>query len=275
MKPILSVHAGEYLTGSCIERKFRHVNLWVPAKDTGIDLLVSNRANRKTVSLQVKFSKDFLVAPGHTVPERRSRLMRTKGTEVGAAMKRPLIWACVTGALIVGFLAGHAVRIGQRGLTWRQDEAKLSLEFRQAATPAYAELTNRQSVAPGDPEFQRMGFAIEKSLDFASPQVKTSGDREAYRILRSWKSADEQEPLQEERYDRASQQLENAPSNSDVTNRAYGVVINFRAAAWYFEPDSGDAVVPERVQESFAQDRRRCLISFNEYAAWQRAIQAH
>jgi len=34
----------------------------VPAKDTGIDLLVSDRANRKTVSLQVKFSKDFLVA---------------------------------------------------------------------------------------------------------------------------------------------------------------------------------------------------------------------
>jgi hypothetical protein len=62
MKPIFSVHAGEYLTGSHIERKFRHVNLWLPARDTGIDLLVSDRANRKTVSLQVKFSKDFLVA---------------------------------------------------------------------------------------------------------------------------------------------------------------------------------------------------------------------
>lgn len=62
MKPIFSVHAGEYLTGSHIEKEFRHVNLWVPAKDTGIDLLVSDRANRKTVTLQVKFSKDFLVA---------------------------------------------------------------------------------------------------------------------------------------------------------------------------------------------------------------------
>ena len=59
---MFSVHAGEYLTGSHIERKFRHVNLWVPAKDTGIDLLVSDRANRRTVSLQVKFSKDFLIA---------------------------------------------------------------------------------------------------------------------------------------------------------------------------------------------------------------------
>src|SRR5690242_6820965 len=62
MKPIFSVHAGEYLTGSHIEEKFRRVNLWVPAKDTGIDLLVSDRANKQTVSLQVKFSKGFLVA---------------------------------------------------------------------------------------------------------------------------------------------------------------------------------------------------------------------
>jgi len=62
MKPMFSIHAGEYLTGSYIERNFRRVNLWVPAKDTGIDLLVSDSANRKTVSLQVKFSKDFLVA---------------------------------------------------------------------------------------------------------------------------------------------------------------------------------------------------------------------
>lgn len=59
---MFSVHAGEYLTGSHIENKFRHVNVWVPAKDTGIDLLVSDGANRRTVSLQVKYSKDFLVA---------------------------------------------------------------------------------------------------------------------------------------------------------------------------------------------------------------------
>jgi hypothetical protein len=62
MKPLFSVHAGEYLTGSHIEKRFKRVNLWVPAKDTGVDLLVSDRANRRTVSLQVKFSKDFLVA---------------------------------------------------------------------------------------------------------------------------------------------------------------------------------------------------------------------
>jgi hypothetical protein len=61
MKPLFSVHAGEYLVGSHIEHQFRRVNVWVPAKDTGIDLLLTNRANSRSVSLQVKFSKDFLV----------------------------------------------------------------------------------------------------------------------------------------------------------------------------------------------------------------------
>ena len=61
MKPIFTVHAGEYLVGSEIEKKNRNVNVWIPAKDTGIDLLVSNKDNTKTISLQVKFSKDYLV----------------------------------------------------------------------------------------------------------------------------------------------------------------------------------------------------------------------
>ena len=61
MKPLFSIHAGEYLVGSHIERHFRRVNVWIPARDTGIDLLVSDRRNRRAVSLQVKFSKDFLV----------------------------------------------------------------------------------------------------------------------------------------------------------------------------------------------------------------------
>jgi len=30
----LSVHAGEYLTGSHVEKKFPRFNVWVPAKDT-------------------------------------------------------------------------------------------------------------------------------------------------------------------------------------------------------------------------------------------------
>ena len=79
MKPIFSVHAGEYLTGSHIENKFRRVNVWVPAKDTGIDLLVSDRANRKTVTLQVKFSKDFLVTSRNQKKQEYRNKLRASG----------------------------------------------------------------------------------------------------------------------------------------------------------------------------------------------------
>jgi len=52
MKPLFTIHAGEYLVGSHIEQKFRRVNVWVPSRDTGVDLLVSDRRNRHAVSLQ-------------------------------------------------------------------------------------------------------------------------------------------------------------------------------------------------------------------------------
>jgi hypothetical protein len=59
MKPLFTVHAGEYLVGEYIERNFPDWNVWLPSKDTGVDLLVTNTRNRKAVSLQVKFSKDY------------------------------------------------------------------------------------------------------------------------------------------------------------------------------------------------------------------------
>jgi hypothetical protein len=61
MKTIFTIHAGEYLTGSYIEEKLKSFNVWIPSKDSGVDLLVTNRNNTKSVSLQVKFSKDFLI----------------------------------------------------------------------------------------------------------------------------------------------------------------------------------------------------------------------
>ena len=61
MRPLFTIHAGEFLLGGHIERRFKNVNLWIPARDTGIDLLVSDRKNSRCVSLQVKFSRDFLV----------------------------------------------------------------------------------------------------------------------------------------------------------------------------------------------------------------------
>jgi hypothetical protein len=67
MKPLFTIHGGEYLVGSYVEEHFRRVNVWVPSKDTGVDLLISDRHNRRSLSLQVKFSKDFLVT--HMGPE--------------------------------------------------------------------------------------------------------------------------------------------------------------------------------------------------------------
>jgi hypothetical protein len=61
MRPLFTIHAGEYLVGAEIEKHFKHANVWIPLRDAGIDLLVSDRRNRRSLSLQVKFSKDFLV----------------------------------------------------------------------------------------------------------------------------------------------------------------------------------------------------------------------
>lgn len=60
MKPLFTIHAGEFLVDDAIERKFPKVNVWVPAKDTGVDLLVSDAGNERAISLQVKLSRDYL-----------------------------------------------------------------------------------------------------------------------------------------------------------------------------------------------------------------------
>lgn len=62
MRPLFTIHAGEYLVGSQIEQHFKKekLNVWIPSKDTGIDLLVTDHQNLRTASLQVKFGKDFL-----------------------------------------------------------------------------------------------------------------------------------------------------------------------------------------------------------------------
>jgi hypothetical protein len=60
MTPLFTVHAGEYLVGSYIEERFKRLNVWIPSKDTGIDLLVTDHGNLHTATLQVKFGKDFL-----------------------------------------------------------------------------------------------------------------------------------------------------------------------------------------------------------------------
>lgn len=60
MKSIFTIHAGEYLVASYIEKTYKKARVWLPSKDTGIDLLVTNEQLNRTAALQVKFSKDFL-----------------------------------------------------------------------------------------------------------------------------------------------------------------------------------------------------------------------
>jgi len=65
LKPIFTIHAGEYLVASHLEENFKGLEIWLPTRDTGVDLLVTNPKSSsqnsiRAVSLQVKFSKDFL-----------------------------------------------------------------------------------------------------------------------------------------------------------------------------------------------------------------------
>ena len=59
MRPLFTIHAGEFLVGEYLEKNYPKLNVWIPSKDTGVDLLVTNSANNKSVSLQVKLSRDY------------------------------------------------------------------------------------------------------------------------------------------------------------------------------------------------------------------------
>lgn len=59
MRPIFTIHAGEFAVGEFIAQNFSGLNIWIPTKDTGIDLLVTDKINSKTISLQVKSSKNY------------------------------------------------------------------------------------------------------------------------------------------------------------------------------------------------------------------------
>ena len=60
MRTLFTVHAGEFLVGSEIERRIPRARTWLPSTDTGIDLLVTNSRNARAVALQVKYSRDFV-----------------------------------------------------------------------------------------------------------------------------------------------------------------------------------------------------------------------
>ena len=60
MKPLFTIHAGEFLVASYIEQRFKDYLVWLPSRDLGVDLLLTDKACKRTVSIQVKFSRDFL-----------------------------------------------------------------------------------------------------------------------------------------------------------------------------------------------------------------------
>lgn len=60
MKPLFTVHAGEFLVASYIEQRFPEYLVWVPSRDSGVDLLLTDHDCKAAVSIQVKFSRDFL-----------------------------------------------------------------------------------------------------------------------------------------------------------------------------------------------------------------------
>ena len=78
MKSLFTVHAGEYLTGAYIEEKLSNkehsYNVWVPGRDTGVDLLVTNSDNTKMCSLQVKYTKDYYLTLCNADAKFRSNL---------------------------------------------------------------------------------------------------------------------------------------------------------------------------------------------------------
>ena len=43
MRPMFTVHGGEFLVGQHIEGSFKGKNVWVPTKNLGVDLLTRKR----------------------------------------------------------------------------------------------------------------------------------------------------------------------------------------------------------------------------------------
>ncbi|MGA3370252.1 MAG: hypothetical protein ABSC48_00655 [Terracidiphilus sp.] len=97
MKTLFTIHAGEYLVGNHLEKKYsKDVKVWIPSKDIGTDLLVTDSENKKSVSLQVKFSRDYLAT--NDLPEFRPLLEVTswwKLSREGIAKSKADYWVFV------------------------------------------------------------------------------------------------------------------------------------------------------------------------------------
>lgn len=59
MRPIFTIHAGEFVFGEEFAKRFKESDLWIPTKDKGIDFLVTKPNDKHPVAVQVKMSRDY------------------------------------------------------------------------------------------------------------------------------------------------------------------------------------------------------------------------
>ena len=67
MKPLFTIHGGEYLFGNELEARFPELRIWIPSKDDGIDFLLTNREHQKPLTIQIKYSRDFNWSHGNII----------------------------------------------------------------------------------------------------------------------------------------------------------------------------------------------------------------
>jgi hypothetical protein len=94
MRPLFSILAGESLVGNEIERRFPEATLWLPAKDTGVDLLVTNAAKSRFVTLQVKYSRTYSNPRLNAITW--FKLKRTKLLRTDADLWILILWSPLT-----------------------------------------------------------------------------------------------------------------------------------------------------------------------------------
>lgn len=71
MRPIFTIHAGEFLFGEALKKEAPLCELWLPIKDTGIDFLVTGDHLEKPIGVQVKMSRDYSPPVARTDFERQ------------------------------------------------------------------------------------------------------------------------------------------------------------------------------------------------------------
>lgn len=174
MQPLFTIHAGEFLVASHIERTFKNARVWVPSKDTGVDLLVTDRSARRSVSLQVKYSRDYLVTH---LPSAFQSSLRACGWWVFNPTKLAASTADYWVLLVVGFdnRTNDAVIIRPRELLSRLK----AIRSPEARFQSYFWITKTRRC------WETRGLARSDQLEVANDTYRTKS-RDFTRFLNDW-----------------------------------------------------------------------------------------